>query len=103
MKHELSWVEQHLAESGETNLNVEFEYQVLTFTHQMCRVMDEQRISRSELADRLKKQKSYVTRVLNGNANFTLRTMVQFAGALGGELNLSINLKEAIVLETPDE
>ncbi len=52
-------------------------------TDQIACLMDVQGISKSELARRLKTSKAYVTKILQGNANFTLDTLVQISRALG--------------------
>ena len=45
--------------------------------------MQEQGVSRSELAERLDVSRAYITKVLNGHGNMTLRTLVRLALALG--------------------
>ena len=56
----------------------------------VCRRMEEQRVSRAELARRMGTSRAYVTKLLDGSANFTLTTMVKVAMALGGALHLHI-------------
>ncbi len=53
------------------------------FTEITVRRMQALGISRSELAQRLGKKQSHVTKLLGGNNNFTIETMVQIAEALG--------------------
>jgi transcriptional regulator with XRE-family HTH domain len=50
--------------------------------------MEAQGISRAEFARRLGTSQAYVTRVLGGNANFTLKTMSKLALALDLELEV---------------
>ena len=50
---------------------------------QISYLMDAQDISKAELARRLRKSRAYVTKILQGNANFTLDTLVQIGRALG--------------------
>jgi transcriptional regulator with XRE-family HTH domain len=52
--------------------------------------MEQQGVSRAELARRLGTSKAYVTKVLGGNANFTLTTMARLAQALGGRIQVHI-------------
>ena len=40
-------------------------------------------VTKSELAQRLGKTRSYVTKILQGNTNFTLESLVQIARVLG--------------------
>src|SRR5882672_2297342 len=50
---------------------------------QIACLMEEQEITKAELARRLHKSRAYVTKILQGNANFTLDTLVQLARVLG--------------------
>jgi transcriptional regulator with XRE-family HTH domain len=50
---------------------------------QISRLMDSEHISNAELARRLGKSRAYVTKILQGNANFTLDSLVQIARVLG--------------------
>jgi transcriptional regulator with XRE-family HTH domain len=50
---------------------------------QISRLMESQDISNAELARRLGKSRAYVTKILQGNANFTLDSLVQIARVLG--------------------
>lgn len=53
------------------------------FTEEVVRIMKEKNISRTSLAERLDASPAYVTKVLRGNANFTLSTMTKLARAVG--------------------
>ena len=55
---------------------------ILEFTEDMVNRMEEQGVSRSELARRIGTSPSYVTKILRGSTNFTLDTMVKVARAL---------------------
>jgi len=50
---------------------------------QIACLMEAQEITKAELARRLHKSRAYVTKILQGNANFTLDTLVQLARVLG--------------------
>lgn len=52
------------------------------FVEQVLVAMEEQGVSRNELARRLDKSPQYVGRILNETANFTIDTMVKLAFAL---------------------
>jgi transcriptional regulator with XRE-family HTH domain len=52
-------------------------------SEQIHLAMKRERVSNAELAKRLGKSRAYVTKILQGNANFTTDTLVQIAGALG--------------------
>ena len=70
-----------------------YEGTILDFTEALFDAMDQQGISRAELARRLGTSQAYVTRVLRGNANFTLKTMSKLALAL--EMELEVGLRPA--------
>ena len=58
--------------------------------------MDEQSISRAELARRLGVQRSFVTRMLNGMPNLTLSTLVKIVTALNAYVNFQFTQKHAM-------
>jgi len=72
-----------LFEQAEKRLDYKVEGAKNEFTEKIVRRMEESGISRSELADRLGKKKPQITRLLKGNNNFTVETMVEIADALG--------------------
>jgi transcriptional regulator with XRE-family HTH domain len=63
---------------------------VQEFTEEIFRLMEQEGVSRSELARRLGSSPAYVTKIFRGNANFTLATMVRLARALGAELRFQL-------------
>jgi ribosome-binding protein aMBF1 (putative translation factor) len=50
---------------------------------QIVCLMESQGITKAELARRLKTSKAYITKILQGNANFTLDSLAQISRALG--------------------
>lgn len=62
----------------------------LEVTDAVARRMEELAISRAELARRLGTSPAYVTKVLRGNANFTLATVVKLARALESEVRVGL-------------
>ncbi|MFH0983411.1 MAG: helix-turn-helix transcriptional regulator [Planctomycetota bacterium] len=48
---------------------------ILEVTELLCQIMDEDDVSRAELARRMGKTKGYVTQLLDGRANMTIRTI----------------------------
>jgi len=56
---------------------------VLDLTDRIALAMQEQGVSRAELAERLGVSRAYITKLLGGNTNMTLRTLVRLALALG--------------------
>ncbi|MBW1711351.1 MAG: helix-turn-helix transcriptional regulator, partial [Deltaproteobacteria bacterium] len=47
---------------------------ILKVTEALCQYMEDHNITRVELARRLDKNKSFISQVLNGGRNLTLRT-----------------------------
>ena len=75
---------------------------VVEFTEELCRLMEEKGISRAELAKRIGTSRAYVTKLLGGNANFTLATMVKLAFALGGAVHIHIADRQAVTRWTDE-
>lgn len=69
---------------------------IVEFTEDVCRLMEEQKVSRAELARRLGTSRAYVTKLLGGNANFTLHTMTKVAMALGAAVHVHVADQNAV-------
>lgn len=63
---------------------------IIEFTEGLGRLMKVKKVNQAELARRLDRSPAYITQVLHGGANFTLKTMTKLAMALGGELHVHI-------------
>jgi transcriptional regulator with XRE-family HTH domain len=72
--------------------DVEFltEKAILDFTEKIVNKMHKTGLSRVELAQKLGVSKPFVTKLLNGNPNMTIKTMVSIAHALECELNFEL-------------
>lgn len=55
---------------------------IIEYTEEIVSQMEQQGISRTELARRLGKNPAFVTKLLRGNNNFTFETVVRIARAL---------------------
>ena len=79
-----------------------FEYRlevlILEITEKFSKRMIDKKINRSQLAKRLNITSPAVTKILNGNSNFTLKTLLSIADAL--ELDLEIDFKEKNIVTT---
>jgi transcriptional regulator with XRE-family HTH domain len=62
----------------------------------VARLMQEQGVTRAELARRLGKSRAYIMQMLNGSANLTVRTLAEVAYALGAEVRLEAAPVEAV-------
>ena len=56
---------------------------ILEVTETICDLLENEKISRKELADRLGKTKGFVSQLLNGGRNLTLRTVADILHVLG--------------------
>ena len=67
----------------------------LDFAEEVGRLMEEQKVSRAELARRLGTSPAYVTKILHWTANLTLTSMSKIALAFGSRVYLSLAPKNA--------
>jgi len=77
-------------EEAEQSVDYWAEGSIVEFTEALWARMEEEKVSRAELARRLGTSKAYVTKVLGGNANFTLYSLAKLALAVGGKVRVSI-------------
>ena len=56
---------------------------ILEVTERLCELLENEKISRKELADRLGKSKGFVSQLLGGGRNLTLRTVADILHVLG--------------------
>jgi len=84
-----TWITE-LSKDEEGRRLLEQERLILEVTESIANVMEEHGISRAELAKRLGKSPAFVTKLLRGDNNFTLRTLsdVFFAMDYGARLTL---------------
>jgi transcriptional regulator with XRE-family HTH domain len=57
----------------------------MEFTEDMVKLLEQRRLTQSDLAHRIDSSPAYVTKILRGSTNFTLDTMVKIATALEAE------------------
>ena len=63
---------------------------IIEFTEEIVRLMKLRGINRVELARRLGTSPAYVTKLLRGDNNFTLETMIKVSRALDSELQIHL-------------
>jgi len=61
------------------------EMAIIEFTEAVLEQLEQQNMSKAELAEKMDVSPAYITRLLGGSNNLTLRTMVRAARALGCE------------------
>jgi len=72
---------------------------ILEITELVCKLMEAKEINKTELAAKLNRSKGYITQLLNGTANMTIRTISDVMWALDSSLHvkagpLSIEARE---------
>ena len=61
---------------------------IMEVTESLCELLEKAGVSRQELAKRLGKSKGFVSQLLNGGRNLTLRTLADVVQALGYKISL---------------
>lgn len=67
---------------------------IMEVTETLCELLEKEGVSRKELADRLGKSKGFVSQLLNGGRNLTLRTVADILHVLGYKVTLTPHKKE---------
>jgi transcriptional regulator with XRE-family HTH domain len=67
---------------------------ILDLTEQIVAAMKELGVNRTELAARMGVSKAFVTKLLRGNTNITLKTMASLARSLGCNVNIKVCPKD---------
>lgn len=94
------WIER-LRETDEGRRLVEQERLIMQATEAIAALLDEQGVHRSELARRIGKSPAFITKLLRGDNNFTLRTLSDVLFALNRSAHLSLGgIGEEIALCT---
>jgi len=62
----------------------------IRFTEDLVTAMKSTGLTRSALADKIGSSPAYITKILKGETNFTLDSMVKIANALNCELTISL-------------
>jgi transcriptional regulator with XRE-family HTH domain len=62
---------------------------ILEVTETLCELLEKENVSRKELADRLSKTKGFVSQLLGGGRNLTLRTVADILHVLGYRASLT--------------
>jgi antitoxin component HigA of HigAB toxin-antitoxin module len=81
----------NLFERFEQSENYHLDAAKVEISEQIYLAMEQQGVSKAELARRLGKSRAYVTKVLQGSTNFTLESLVRIARALDYQLDLQFS------------
>jgi transcriptional regulator with XRE-family HTH domain len=90
---EKTWLEKML-DSVKDSFEFRLEKIILDLTEQICKRMQDREITRTQLARDLNVSPAAVTKILNGNSNFTLRTLLSLGDALNLDLGIEFSPKE---------
>jgi transcriptional regulator with XRE-family HTH domain len=95
-----------ISSSPERMKDFQRERLALEITELICQIMEAEGVSRAELATRLGKSRAYVTKLLGGNTNMTIKTLSDVFHALGRSLRvvdrpLSVWSPRLLVAENP--
>jgi transcriptional regulator with XRE-family HTH domain len=63
---------------------------VLQYTAEIDRLIESRQVTRAELGRRIGASPAYVTKVLRGETNLTVKTMVSLADALGARVEIIV-------------
>jgi transcriptional regulator with XRE-family HTH domain len=74
---------------------------ILEVTEVLCGLLEAETISKKELADRLGKTKGFVSQLLNGGRNLTLRTLAAILHVLGYKVSLTAQKIRPASLQKP--
>lgn len=67
---------------------------IVKTTEEIYAMLERQGISRAQLAERLEKSAAYVSQLLGGSRNMTLRTLADIAFALDGKVKIEIEASD---------
>jgi plasmid maintenance system antidote protein VapI len=69
----------------------ELERAKVEIAEQIHRIMEQQNISNVELARRLGSSKAYVTKILQGNSNFTIESLIKISRAISCQIDIQFS------------
>lgn len=90
-----------LMEDPEFRRLLTIEALVAEASESIARLMAEQDVSKADLARRLNKSRAWVTQLLNGRANMTVRTLAEVVYALDAEVKLNTQPPSWTMAERP--
>lgn len=95
--------EEFESSSAENRRLLREEELILDVTIALSTAMEKAGVSKSQLAERLGKSAAFVTQILSGGRNLTLRTVADVADALGSKVTVHIRRPEDVAIVVPFE
>ena len=96
-----SWIKEKL-ELYKDDFEFRLESLILDITENISEKMLKRNINRTKLAEKLNVSRPAVTKILNGNSNFTLKTLLSLSDALSLDLKVEFKEREVKVSEDHD-
>lgn len=88
-KTAVEWMKEKLEKYQDT-FDFKLEGVILDVTEEVCRAMEEKGIDRAEFADKLGVSRAFISKLLNGTPNLTIKTLMKIAAVLDRELNIKM-------------
>ena len=89
----MSWLEKEISKRQQ-NEDYILEGYIIDITENICERMYQIGITKKELAQKMNTSPAWITKLLNGNNNFTLRTLLKISNVLKLDLTIDFNLKK---------
>jgi len=83
--------------SLENDIEYQTEAKKIEFAFAISRRMEQLGMSKTDLATAASTSNAYITKVLRGDSNLTIESLVKFASAINGDLHIHISPKDAQV------
>lgn len=96
----MSWITQYI-EKNQYTVDYQTELAIIELNEKIVAKMAEKKVSRVELAKRLGVSKAFITKLLNGNPNMTIKTINSLALALDCQLYLDLYPKGFKLAQRP--
>ena len=80
----------HLFEESHNSAEYQLERVIVDLTEDICQIMEDKGISRADLARQLGRSRAWVTKLLRGDRNLTLKTIVDILWELGYKPNVAV-------------
>jgi transcriptional regulator with XRE-family HTH domain len=86
------WFKEKL-DAARNTFDYRLEKVLIQLGEDMCLLMEQQRLSRTQLAERMGVSPAYITKILDGNPNLTIKSLLKLSDALGRELTVQFASK----------
>ena len=81
------WMKENLDRYKDT-FEFKLEEVILDITEEVCRAMEEKGIGRAELAEKMGVSRAFISKLLNGTPNLTIKTLMKIAIVLDREMSV---------------